>query len=57
MKLKQLLEAQGQRSVRPTFVIAEFDFIYTRSESFDHSADLAALQAKVSDVFQQCNHR
>ena len=57
MKLKQLIGAQGQSSVCPTVVIAEFDFVDTGGESFDYRADLAAQKVMVSDVFEQCNHR
>lgn len=42
MKLKQLSGAQGQSSVGPVVVIAEFDFVHSGCESFDYRADLAA---------------
>ena len=57
MKLKQLVAAQGQSSVCPAVVIAEFDFVDTGGESFDHRADLAAQKVMVGDVFEQSNHR
>jgi hypothetical protein len=56
MKLKQLIGAQGQSSVCPAVVIAEFDLVHTWGESFDHRADLAAQKVMVRDVFEQCNH-
>jgi hypothetical protein len=52
MKLKQLTCVEGQRCVRPASVIAEFDLVNTRGESFDNRADLAAQQAVVSYVFE-----
>jgi hypothetical protein len=57
MKLQQLIAAQGHSSVRPAFVIAEFDFVHAGSEPFDNRADLAAQQTVVSNVFEQRNHR
>jgi hypothetical protein len=57
MKLKQLIGANRQSSVRPAVVIAEFDLVHTGGKSFDHRADLATQKVMVSDVFEQCNHR
>ena len=52
MKLKQLIRPQRQRRVRSAFVITEFDFVYSRGESLNDSANLAAQKAMVSDVFE-----
>ena len=41
MKLQQLIGAEGQSSVCPAVVVAEFDFVDTGGESFNHRAGLA----------------
>ncbi len=56
-KLQQLIGAQGESSVSPALVVAEFDFVYTCGEPLDDRADLAAQQVMVSEVFEQCNYR
>ncbi len=50
MKLKQLINAEGQDRVSPANVIAEFDFGDTGGEWLDRRADLNAQKAMDSDA-------
>jgi hypothetical protein len=57
LKLKQLIGAQGQRSVSPTLIVAELNLVHTGGEPLDDRANLAPPKALADDIFEQRNHR
>jgi hypothetical protein len=52
LKLKQLIGTQGQRSVSPTLVVAELNFVHTGGESLDNRANLAPPKVPAGNIFE-----
>lgn len=57
MEFQQLVASQRQRRVGLTLVVDELDFVHSRRKFFDYRPDLAALDLRFRDVFQECDYR
>jgi hypothetical protein len=52
LKLKQLIGAQGQRSVSPTLIVAELNLVHTGGEPLDDRANLAPPKVPAGNIFE-----